>query len=56
MKKRLTKLTKITLAMIASLSLLGTAYAGEVTVTGNAKLLTASQVLQQDQALMILQL
>ena len=33
----MTKLTKITLAMIASLSLLGTAYAGEVTVTGNAE-------------------
>ena len=35
--KDMTKLTKITLAMIASLSLLGTAYAGEVTVTGNAE-------------------
>ena len=33
----MTKLTKITLAMIASLSLLSSSYAGEVTVTGNAE-------------------
>ena len=33
----MTKLTKIMLAMIASLSLLSTSYAGEVTVTGNAE-------------------
>ena len=35
--KDMTKLTKIMLAMIASLSLLSTSYAGEVTVTGNAE-------------------